>query len=115
MPSLEHEELVELFRSDPELAVDLLRGVPGVQISRYQTIEVKPADLVDLIPVSYRADVLVLLLDGKPVFVIIVEVQLDRDLDKLYSWPLYSAAARARYRCSACVVVYAPDPAIAAW
>jgi hypothetical protein len=113
--SLEHEELVELFRSDPELAIDLIRGVPGVQIPRYQTIEVKPADLVDLIPVSYRADVLVLLLDGKPVFVIIVEVQLDRDLDKLYSWPLYSAAARARYRCPTCIVVYAPDQAIAAW
>lgn len=115
MPSLTHEEIVELFRSDPELAVDLLRRVSRVEIPPYQRIDLKPADLVELIPVSYRADVLLLLSNSKPVFALIVEVQLGRDPDKLFSWPLYVTAARARYRCPACLLVYAPNDALAKW
>jgi len=37
----------------------------------------------------------VLLVDGKPVLGIIVEVQLDYDDDKRYSWPVYVAGLRA--------------------
>ena len=51
--------------------------------------------------VSYRADVVVLLVREQPVFALIVEVQLGVDPDKRLSWPLYVAAVRARYRCPA--------------
>ena len=47
--------------------------------------------------------------------VVIVEVQLGEDDDKLRTWPLYVAAARARYRCPAMLLVLAPDPAVARW
>jgi hypothetical protein len=115
MPSLSHEELVELFRSDPEIAVELLRRVSKIELPPYQRIDLKPAELVELIPVSYRADVLLLLLDSEPVFALVVEVQLGRDADKRFSWPLYVTAARARYRCPACLLVYAPEEGIAKW
>lgn len=42
-------------------------------------------------------------------------MELGRDADKLLSWPLYQAAARARYGCPVCLVVYAPDKGVAAW
>src|SRR5262245_50990685 len=113
MPSLAHERLVELFRAAPELVIELVRGAR--EIPPFERIEVKPADLTELIPISYRADVLVLLLRDKPVFSIITEVQLKRDLDKTFSWPLYTVAAYARYRCPACLVVYTTDEAIAKW
>lgn len=115
MPSLTHEELVELFRSDPLLAVEVVRDACGVPLPTFDRVDVKPGDIVELIPISYRADVVVLLLRDKPVYALIVEVQLDRDSDKRLSWPLYVAAARARYRCPACLLVYAPDASIAAW
>jgi hypothetical protein len=114
MPSLEHEELVELFRRDPELAVQLARGV-GVAIPPYSSFRVGPADLTELVPTSYRADVLILLQNGAPVFVLIVEVQLDRDEDKLFSWPFYATTARAKHRCPCCVLVYTVTPEIARW
>lgn len=113
MPSLAHEELVELFRLAPELAVELVRDAR--KIPAFERIEVKPADLTELIPIAYRADVLVLLVREQPVFAIIVEVQLKRDPDKKLAWPLYTAAAHARYRCPACLVVYAPGKGIASW
>src|SRR5262249_27685863 len=58
----------------------------------------------------------VLLLAGDvPVFVLIVEVQLDTDHDKRWSWPVYSMGARATYRCPVGLLVIAPDPKVAAW
>jgi hypothetical protein len=50
----------------------------------------------------------VLLRAREPVYGIVVEVQLGRDEKKLYSWPLYQAALRARLRCPVCVLVVAP-------
>ena len=68
MPSIEHEALVELFRSDPTLAVDLLHGVPGFELPDYDGIEVRPGEMQDLVPLEYRADVVVLLVKGDPVY-----------------------------------------------
>ena len=50
-----------------------------------------------------------LLLDerGKPVFGIVVEVQLARDPDKLLRWPLYAVTLRVRHGCP--VAVLGPD------
>lgn len=70
---------------------------------------------MELIPVSYRADVLLLLVEDMPVFALVVEVQLARDGDKRLSWPLYVTAARARHRCPAGLLIYAPDDAVARW
>ncbi len=47
--------------------------------------------------------------------VLIAEIQLSADADKLYSMPSYAMSARSRYRCPAVVVVIAVDEAVAAW
>ena len=78
-------------------------------------MEVREADLSQITPTEYRSDLVVLLRAGEPVYGIVVEVQLGRDEKKLYSWPLYQAALRARLRCPVCVLVVAPEPGVAEW
>ena len=46
---------------------------------------------------------------------VIVEAQLARDPDKLFTWPTYAICARARYRCPFMVVVVTPRRAVARW
>jgi hypothetical protein len=67
-------------------------------------------------PPELRADgVLQVKRDGNTELVIVVEVQLATDPNKLYSWPAYVTGARIRYRCEAMLVVLAPYEHAAAW
>ncbi len=115
MPSLEHETLRLLFQNRPELAPALLREALGVDLPEYSSIRVESADLTDIVPAEYRADLVVLLVDGKPVLAIVVEVQLTPDDRKLYTWPVYVVGLRARFSCPAVVLVVTSDPAVARW
>jgi hypothetical protein len=114
MPSQTHAVLVDLFRSAPSLALDLL-GATGIAVSA-----ATPRVLEGTFPVpspDYHVDLAVVCEDaaGSATLVILVEVQLDDDDDKRFSWPLYLAAARARFRCDACVLVVAIDERVATW
>lgn len=104
-----HELLVALVRERPSLVRDLLTGElpPG---------EATVADgaFTQLAPTAYTAD-LVVMLGSPPALGVVVEVQLRRDDDKRFAWPLYAVALRARHRCPVVVLVLAPDAAVAAW
>ncbi|MRG97354.1 hypothetical protein [Polyangium spumosum] len=113
MPSVLHEALVELFRNRPVLAAELLAEALSVPLPRFTEARIEAADLTDIIPREMRADLLVLLVEERPVLVIVVEVQLQWDADKSFVWPAYIAGARARYRCPACLLVVTPDAALA--
>ncbi len=115
MPSLEHEELVELFSRDPALALSLAASSGQLTLPAYDTLELAPAEVRDLVPASLRVDVVILLRRGEPVLVLLVEVQLGRDEDKRFSWPFYVAAMRLKYRCPVCLLVYAVSDAMARW
>ena len=117
MPSVAHESLVDLFRERPALALDLLCSVTGTYFAEQGKPSITSAEFSDLEPAEYRADVVVRLDDenGEATEAFIVEVQLDRDTGKRYSWPLYEAGVRARLRCQATVMVIAIDPGVAAW
>jgi hypothetical protein len=115
MPSMTHEALVLLFRNRPELAPELLRDVLGVALPAYAEARVEAADLSDVIPAEYRADLVVLLVDGKPVLAIVVEAQLQQDERKTFTWPVYIAGLRARFECPACLLVVTPTEAVADW
>ena len=115
MPSLVHEALVMLFRNRPSLAAELMRDALGEAIPAHDAAEVQEATLSQIVPTEYHADLVVLLRADKPVFGIVVEVQLQRDEDKQFSWPLYAAALRAKLRCPACVLVVCADLAVARW
>ncbi|MFZ5891648.1 MAG: hypothetical protein ACOY0T_11395 [Myxococcota bacterium] len=116
MPSQLHEALLLLFRNCPDLAARLLREALGVPVPEYNEVRIESADLTQVTPTEYRADlVLVLLHQGRPVLCLIVEVQLAPHVDKCFSWPVYATLSRARFRCDALVVVVTPHRDVARW
>jgi hypothetical protein len=115
MASMQHEGLLLLFRNRPTLAPELLRDALGLSLPHWTEARVESAELTEVVPTEYRADLVVLLLDGKPIFAIVVEVQLSRDEDKRKSWPLYLTSLRSRVGCPTALLVVAPDAAVARW
>jgi hypothetical protein len=111
-----HEILVDLFKNRPSLAAEILAEVLGAALPSYTEARLASTDLTEIQPAEYRADAVVVLLDGEaPVQVVIVEVQLAIDLRKRLSWPAYVAVSRAIHGCPAHLLVVAPDPAVAGW
>jgi hypothetical protein len=115
MPSHLHEALLLLFRNRPTLAPELLREALNLQLPDYTDVRIDSADLTDIQPAEYRADLVVLLLKDTPVLGIVLEVQLSSDEDKRYVWPAYVANLRARIRCQVCLLVIAADEGVARW
>jgi hypothetical protein len=115
MPSHLHEALVLLFRHRPALAPDMLRDALRVDLPTYSDVRLDAADLTNIQPAEYRADLVVLLLEGKPVYGIVVEVQLSRDERKRFVWPAYVANLRAKLRCPVCLLVVAASDGVACW
>src|SRR5687768_11824733 len=108
MPSLRHELLVDLFRQDPSLLLRLLEEGLGPLLPPHSAVQAADGNLTQPLPAELRADLLLhLLAEGRPIFALLVEVQLGRDPDKRYAWPLYWAAERARRRCPAALLVVA--------
>jgi hypothetical protein len=115
MPSRVHEMLLLLFRNRPALAPELLRDALHVELPTYSEVRLESADLTDIVPAEYRADLVVLLVDGKPVLGIIVEVQLRPDPRKRFSWPVYVAGLHARLACPCCLLVITASAKTARW
>ena len=115
MVSFLHEMVIEQFRSRPALAAEMLRDVLGVALPAYEGVRIEEASLNKLQPVEYDADLVLLLEHGEPVFGIVLEVQLQPDADKPFSWLSYLAVLRARFRCPTLVLVVATDEATARW
>lgn len=119
-PSLNHEGVIALVRDRPAFAASLLRDLLNVEVPHFIEARLTEATLHQLVPVEYFADAVVLFADfvdneNKPVFGTIFEVQLQPDARKLFTWPLYAVAARARYECPFVVTVVTADPATARW
>ncbi len=74
------------------------------------------ADLTDVQPAEYRADMVIeLWAEGTPVYGIIVEVQLSEFSRKAFVWPAYVANLRARLECPVALLVVTPDEGVARW
>ena len=114
MPSLTHEAIVQLLREHPVLAAQLL-AMAGVEVPEYDEIRVESSDLTQSAPTEYRADLVILLVQGKPVLAIVVEVQLSRDRRKRERWPVYVTTVHAAFHCPACLLIVTADPAIERW
>ena len=117
MPTLEHNALIEMFRENPGLAPHLLSLLFHLDVPSHATAKVADSTLDQLIPIEFRADLVLELRDdkGKVVQAIVLEVQRDEDPRKKYSWPAYVAVARAERECSTVVFVVALDAQVAAW
>ena len=115
MSSYLHELLILLFRNRSQSAAELLREVE-VQLPEYDEIRLDAADLSNLRPAEYRADlVLFLVRESRKVLGVIIEVQLTCDEDKPYAWPAYIANLRARHRCPVCLLVITIEDVVSRW
>jgi hypothetical protein len=114
--SFDHEFLVDLFRKNGQLAVELLRSCARFEVE-HTSVTQDSIDLSQVAPTTYFADAVVVLRDRDacPVTGVIVEVQRDEDRRKRRSWPSYVTNLRAKLDCAALLLVIAPDPAVAAW
>ena len=116
MPSVRHESLLSLFRNRPALAGELLEQGLRLALPSHDELRLESADLTEVAPVPYHADLVVQLWrQGKLVLGIVVEVQLAPDPDKRFTWPLYVASLRARLGCPCWLLVLSPDAAVARW
>jgi len=116
MPSQLHESHLLLFRNQPTLAAELIRDALGVTLPAFREARVVSADLTDLQPAEYRADMVIQLLSkDTPVYGIVVEVQLSVDDRKRFVWPAYVANLRARLECPVSLLVVTADEAVVRW
>lgn len=115
VPTRRHEELLELLRQDPRIVVEWLERSGLVEIPAFTEIEVRPGEIRELLPTERRADLVILLSDGEPVLVFVVEVQKKRRADKRRTWPVYLTNIRAEYHCPAVLIVFALTPSVIAW
>lgn len=115
MPSRLHEDTLRLFQNRPALAAELAREALKAELPEYSPARVDSANLSDLRPAEYRADLVILLTQDRPVHGIVVEVQLGRDDDKEYVWPAYVCNLRSRIRSPVCLLVMTADETMARW
>lgn len=117
MPTLEHDGVVVLFRDNPSLALRVLEDIFLVAIPAHAAIRVADTSLNQLVPVEFRADLVLEVLDadGKFVMAIVLESQREIDGRKKYTWPVYATVSRAERECAAILMVVAVDEAVAAW
>lgn len=115
MPSLDHEVLLDLFRSRPQLAPSLMPDECCAALARHADVRVESADLSEIQPTEYRADLVLSISNGAPALCVIVEVQLSIDDGKRFSWPAYVATLRSRRRCPVCLLVVCGDAEVARW
>ena len=115
MPSVLHESHLFLFRNQPALAADLIRRVLGVALPAFAEARVGSADLTEVQPAEYRADMVIELWRDVPVHGIVVEVQLAEDKRKRFAWPAYVANLYAKLKCPVSLLVVTADDAVAKW
>jgi hypothetical protein len=116
MPSQLHESHLFLFQNQPSLAAELMRDALGVKLPRYRHARLASADLTDIQPAEYRADMVVHLCDDDAaVYAIILEVQLSEDDRKRFVWPAYVTNLRARLECPVSLLVVTPHERVARW
>jgi hypothetical protein len=116
-PSLEHNGFVDLFRENPSLAPHFLAMLFHLEVPPYASVAVVESALDPVFPAYLRADLVLELRDasGATVLAIVLEIQSRKEPEKKDSWLFHVAAVRARRRCSAVVLVVAPDAEVAAW
>ena len=118
MPSHLHQLLVELIRERPKLVEHLLREVLRLHLPARIALRRGPTAVSEMMPAEHAADAVFevcALGDERPGLGLIFEVQLERDVDKEFTWPLYVAGQRVRLRCPVMLVVVTPSRTTARW
>ncbi|MFI6712630.1 hypothetical protein ACIBF7_39745 [Nonomuraea sp. NPDC050478] len=113
MPSPRHDALIQLFKDRPELAVEILRDLKGVEIPTTPLIRVEDSTFNTRPSGDLEADVVVVLgPPNEPAHAIVVEIQHDKSKDPK-QLARYAAALWLLLRCDVTVLVVCPDQGVA--
>ncbi|HLM72234.1 MAG TPA: hypothetical protein VK459_06075, partial [Polyangiaceae bacterium] len=117
VPTLAHNGPIEMFRENPSLAPHLLARLFAIDVPAHASVRVADSSLDQLIPVEFRADLVLELRDDKDAVVLSIVLESQRDVDarKKFSWPVYVTVARAERESATVVLVIAIDAETAAW
>jgi hypothetical protein len=116
MPSHQHESQLLLFRNRSVMTAELLSEALEAKLPLYTQARTDSANLTEVQPAEYRADLVVHLVhEDAPVMGVVVEVQLAADERKRFVWPVYVVNLRARLKCPVCLLVVTLNEAVARW
>lgn len=111
-----HATVTEMFRHRPAFAAEVLTDVLDVPLPEHTRARLGSAEVAELSTSEHRADAVVLLGDDEETrCAVVVEVQRDVEHDKRWTWPLYVAGVRRRWRCPTMLLVVCTEDAIARW
>jgi hypothetical protein len=110
MPSITHESPIEVIRSHPGLATELVRRLTVMEVPGEDRAEATlgSADASNVVPAKFTADMVVVVTDRQtrtPVLLIVVEPQGRGGKAKRLSWPAYLANLRAAHDCDSAVLI----------
>lgn len=108
----DHEIPLELMRHRPEAVAELARALFGLDVPD-GPVHPAPEAATDVKVKDWRKDSLYLVGDEPERLGLVLEVQREWDKEKLYSWLVYLATARARFHCEAAVLVLCKTKALA--
>jgi hypothetical protein len=116
MPSPRHDTANRLFRDHPELAVEILRELVGVEVPVVAPVRLESNDFNDRPSKDFQPDTVITVGPPQaPVHGIIVEIQQDKSQAKRRQLPRYAAALWLLLRCPVTVLCVCPDPDVAAY
>jgi hypothetical protein len=115
--SVTHEGLLEVFRDDPTIVLDVL-DILGVKVPCEWEVRPEPAELTLPVPAELRADWVASLWDPgrgglRPERGVIIEVQRRVSEEKVRSLPLYVASLAHRLDCDILLVMLCTSRAAA--
>ena len=116
MPSTFTRFSIKMVQDRPALVADLLVGPLGIGVPAFESARLSAGELTDVAPTEYRADAVVTLnVADRPVFAVVVEVQLSANARKRHDGRRTWRRCTRGSRCPAMLLVLCPDPAVAGW
>lgn len=99
------------------MALLLVGDALGVDMLAGASVDIASTVFSELSPAEYRADIVVRISDAAGVVrrLVIVEIQLNVDRSKRYTWPHYQTGVRVRERCPVTLAIIAVNERVARW
>lgn len=114
MPSPRHDTINQLFRERPELAVEILHDLVGLDVPAGVPVRLESNDFNDRPSRNFQPDTVIAVGSPRaPVHGIVVEVQQDRSEGKVRQLPRYAAALWLSLGCPVTVLCVCPDSEVA--
>jgi hypothetical protein len=116
MPSPRHDNLNQMFRARPELAVEVLRDLVGAKVPLAGPVCLESNDFNDRPSKDFQPDSVIAVGPPRaPLHGIIIEIQQEKSVSKRGQLPRYAATLWLRLRCPVTVLCVCPDSDVAAW